>query len=1277
MEKRLHSSLKNSAEEFLKSATKSNLKSVKPSLNTLISRITPSSELTTSLPLALHQSIARSIDSVKELNNGDENDDGRSSSRSPPAKRVRRSSRKKGGAKESIEDEENCSNHPGKVSKSRKQDVLENLQIYAHIAYLCVTHPKKIFICENLLPCVQSLHDNLILFESDPLLLSEVANLCEEWWKEDLPGRETLISQFLPVLLSKSLTLQKKVDVRRIYSIREAFTLFDFEDESIEDLKLLLIRCIITPVYLKTDEGRRFLAFLFGLSGQLLKEALAIIKSQIPFGRKSMLEAYADVLFRAWKAAEGTLRDEIENGFMQGLIEGAVYASSAAFAASIRRVLGGFISQRTVDGVEKLLFRLAEPVLFRSLQAANSNVRQNALHLLLDMFPLEDPDATKEVIDSLHDKQFFLLERLLIDECPEVRVVAVEGCCRLLYLFWEVIPSSVITKTLTKITDDMSHDLCADVRLSTLSGIIYLLGNPQAHELLKVLLPRLGHLFQDSVLAVRSSVADLLLVLRDIRDFQFHKVVCLDDFLSSLANDQPLVAQKITRLLIPSYFPSKVVVDEACSRCITLIKRSPMAGARFCEFALSEGSSPKSLLELVKLSIALALSHDVSSEQTEGFLLAAENLCQSLVREASCKGVLKEFFSGDKLKRLFSRADTELAQTSIFKIAIAVSPNDATGLLKECMVIIKKCGGLSEDLERQAEVRSVHKLMVSFGWFDKLFKALTELLQTAGYWCHTKFGTKTPMQSAPSEKQKSGRLPAKKSSTNSKNVKGKKSASSDDMSPVEEDFVIAAGAAWQITDMLACSQTREAVVHSPMIELACSALEVISEVSIKQCMSFEYCDTSAVSAYAALVLHINHENEASGRSDLSNDARSPLKMMALELCLDHLFDCTEQLFCTSNSQNCKDSPVKAKLQKVKTYSRRKHKGEAQTNTSIPSETGSSVTEQKKVVNMVKMVTAVLKFIVDATSVGLVAHQQERCLRFTSAYFQFIISTSSKLSDDIEQFREEEMKETLLCLKSCFTYAAKLLNLFLKTVTKKQPEVSDLANNMFNLIMSVEFYLGSRNATCLLVAAKPWLSDLILAVSSGYILAEKHELESDQGENTFLPWISTLAKIELRQLSDPSESETENAVEPNKYLVFQKLVEKIVLTSRKNPKVLGAVGVMFLTASSVGLQREDYELVFGLVHFVCVKLVRHENREWDELEMMLACVAKLYLQIQQSMKDPTIYEDGRHMLECARVLLEPVWQNFLFEEYGGGSSMDEEEEEEDMLGSQNISCPLDT
>jgi condensin-2 complex subunit G2 len=149
----------------------------------------------------------------------------------------------------------------------------------------------------------------------------------------------------------------------------------------------------------------------------------------------------------------------------------------------------------------------------------------------LDIFPLEDPDATKEDKDTLLGKQFFLLERLLVDDCPEVRTIAIEGSCRVLHLFWEVIPSPIITKMLTKIIGDMSHDACNEVRLSTLNGIIYLLDNPHSHEVLKVLCPRLGHLMQDNVLTVRVAVADLLLRLNDVINFQFNKVLA---FLNSL-----------------------------------------------------------------------------------------------------------------------------------------------------------------------------------------------------------------------------------------------------------------------------------------------------------------------------------------------------------------------------------------------------------------------------------------------------------------------------------------------------------------------------------------------------------------------------------------------------------------------------------------------------------------------------------------------------------------------------------------------------------------------
>ncbi|KAF9621200.1 hypothetical protein IFM89_016694 [Coptis chinensis] len=1117
--------------------------------------------------------------------------------------------------------------------------------MYTCVAFLLITHPKKLFLLseELILKCVQVLHDSLILFENDLVLSNEISKLCEEWWKENLGGRETLISQSLPFLLSKSLTLRKKVDVHRVYALREAFTLLDFDDESIDDLKLLLLRCVVDPFYLKMDEGRRFIAFLFRLSGQLVKEALALIRSQIPFGRKSMLEAYADILFRAWKVGEGLSREEIENGFLQGMVEGAVYARSETLAASIRRILGGFVNQRTTDGVEKLLFRLSEPVIFRSLQVANSNVRKNALHLLLDMFPLEDPDATKEVKDALLDKQFFLLEKLLLDECPNVRVVAVEGSCRILYLFWEVISSSAITKTISKIVDDMSQDACTEIRLSTLNGIIYLLGNPQTHEILKVLLPRLGHLILDSVLSVRAAFVDLLLTLSDMPTFQFHKVVGLDGLLSTLSDDQPAVAQKITRLLIPSYLPSNVSMEESCRRFVTLVKRSPMAGARFCEFALTEGSSPKSLMELVRVCICLALSpKGLNPNQIEGFLVASANICNSLVSDTSYKLSLKKLFSGKKLKQLFSAEATKHAHTTIFKIASLVSPDDVIDVIKECMVRIKNCGGLPLNEEMQAEVRSVHKLMISCLRFDELFGALTEILQKAACECRIKYSTGSSEQSMPNMRQKKAKQSVKYF-VKSKNVKGSKENSGDVTSNFNQHYVVAAGAAWQIKELLTAEDSRAAVLKSPKLEVAFSALKVVSEVSIEHCVHLEYMDTSPLLAYTALALHakLHHANLA-GKNDLrgkknekSDSSRYLMKGDVLQSSLNHLFGCTKRLFTESESG---DLPPTCAC-------------------SSP-DSGSCSCDKKFMLNMLKMATEVLKFVVDANMVSPIFDNQGTCLQFASAYLQVIIPTLRKHCHDISLLHED-MKGTLLCLKSSFTYAAKLLNLVLSNNNDSSlllPDAFNLANNLLNLLVSIESYFGSRNAISLVPAVKPWVSDLILALGSSHIMTESPDNRAppaamNNSTSSFLPWLKVLGKLELCVISKLDQDE-----EVSDFTVFKDIMDMVVLILRRNQKVLDSVGSIFLSGLVVLLERQEYGLVLGIVHFVCVRLVQHEHGEWEDLQVMLVSLQELYPQIENSIKDSTS-EDGRQMLDRAMTLLGPVWAKYVFKD-GGGSVMEE-------------------
>ncbi|KAL2906470.1 Condensin-2 complex subunit G2 [Bienertia sinuspersici] len=1222
MEKRLRSSLQNSADSFLESSIKFSPKSVRTSLKTLIHTIKPSSELSTSLPLSLHTFICRSIAYFKDPSNP-------RTPPSPPSKKPRRSSRN------STVQEEDA---PSQTTH------IHNLQIYAHIALICTKHPKKAFLPDDLFPAIKELHDNLILFESDNTLLSEISSLCELWWKEEFAGRELLISQFLPFLVSRSLTLRKKVDVHRVCVLREAFMLFDFEDESIEDLKLLLIRCVIAPLYLKTEDGRRFIAFLFGLSLQLLKEVLAMIKSQIPFGRKSMLEAYGEILFKGWKSLDGDLRKEIEDGFLQSLMEGATFAGSSSFAASIRRVLGGFTNQRTTDGVEKVLFRLAEPVIFRSLQVANSNVRQNALHLLLDMFPLEDPDSSKEAKDTLLEKQVFLLEKLLKDDCPDVRVVAVEGCCRILRLFWEIIPSSTITRIAAIIFDDMSHDISNEVRLSTLNGIIYMIGNPQTHELLKVLLPRLHHMIMDSLLSIRIAMVDLLLLIMDVRGFQFNKVVNLDVLLTTLANDQPAVAQKIVRLLLPSYFPTKLDVAEACTRVLTLIKRSPLAGARFCEFLASEGASSKSLMELVRALTNLVHSSDkLDADHIKGIFLALCHLCKDLVSESCHREPLKKLYSGEKLKGLLVTSMLGNAQSSLFDIVSTVSPVGANALFEECLGIVSNCRGLSEDGEKQAEVRSAHNLILSCKWFDSVFEALSRILQD------------TAIRKAGS--------PKNQEKENRKNEKG----------PVafRNSYQISVGIAWQMKDLLASETSRKAMLKSKHLKVVIAALKVISEISIEHSTCCSFMEASLVDAYMVLSLRMTLQRtsvkDVDDHSDRENHApKSEFEEANKVLNAGGLAKVGS---ISSGCKLCHNMAVQFRRQKQvnshvdSPYDDDDDEDVLTGHCTCPSFflnkfiellefVGSPFSYRRRMLNSVKICTAVLKFTVDVAALNLHVHNIQKILNFTSAYMQNMISISKRSFHDEVKFQEDQLRELHLCLKSSFTYAAKLLNIILSNTSEDSPaplEVYEVGNLLLDLIASIELYCGSNYAARLVTLAKQWLPDVVLGLGSRCLL--KHSMEENvsahidnDGEMHIHPWLSILASIELFEMkcSSSDDEEDDKTTANNKFPAFSKLIGMMVQLLRKNYQILDIVGLIFFIGCTTGLQRKDFGLVLGLVRFVSLKLLlRHDDTELQELHMIMTYLQKLYPQVENCIEEEE-NSDGLQELLGIKELLDPLW-----------------------------------
>ncbi|DBA71994.1 TPA: hypothetical protein ACH3X2_010737 [Trebouxia sp. C0005] len=473
-------------------------------------------------------------------------------------------------------------------------------------------------IASALQAAARDLHDQGILMADGAAELQDaVVKLCCLWWQKELPGKADMVPQMIPYLLYQATVSGRAADVKRCYSSQGALALLDFDDPSIQGVQALMVRAAMLPPFLRCADGRKFIAHLFSLHPKMVYELTAVILNQIVSGRKSVLDAYGEIIFKAWRAATGACLERIETHLIQNsLIRSALRASSPALAASLRRVLEGLHSQRLTPGSDAMLLRLYHPLLFRDLAAANAGVRNNALQLLIDAFPLQDTSASAEESDELLQRQFEGLSKGLQDDAPAVRITAASGICALLNTYWELMPAGITAAYLKHLTDEVAYDSSSPgVRLAAVQGLTGLVDNPLAQPLLKVVLPKLGPLLHDAALKVRVALADLLLTVMRVRELHFVDIVDVEQLLDVMGQDVPQVAERVQRLLLPSYFPDG---GEGPARVAMLLRQKPSAGKAFCA-CLLQAAPVERVVDLV----AALRDHLLSSAPAQDSALAA------------------------------------------------------------------------------------------------------------------------------------------------------------------------------------------------------------------------------------------------------------------------------------------------------------------------------------------------------------------------------------------------------------------------------------------------------------------------------------------------------------------------------------------------------------------------------------------------------------------------------------------------------------------------------
>ena len=277
-------------------------------------------------------------------------------------------------------------------------------------------------------------------------------------------------------------------NIKRLYTMREAFALIDFGNPDCDTLKDMLMRLVSNPTCLRLTEGKQFLAYLFQADSHLVPLLHQAIRVQLAdSNKKSILQAYGDIYFKAWKDApeddedgdetsvngnddddddnddashenastQGetttttSIRKLIESHVLQDLFYAVIHVANPTLSKSLLVVLKSFHdSAKTNANVEDLLYRLYSPILWRSLTTAHARVRLQAVLVLTQVFPLQPVPHTRT--NEAMTQSCQALQTVLQDRDPRVREAASQAVAHILGRFWNVVPTEWIRTLLNR-----------------------------------------------------------------------------------------------------------------------------------------------------------------------------------------------------------------------------------------------------------------------------------------------------------------------------------------------------------------------------------------------------------------------------------------------------------------------------------------------------------------------------------------------------------------------------------------------------------------------------------------------------------------------------------------------------------------------------------------------------------------------------------------------------------------------------------------------------------
>nr|XP_040570312.1 condensin-2 complex subunit G2-like isoform X2 [Lepeophtheirus salmonis] len=439
---------------------------------------------------------------------------------------------------------------------------------------------------------------------------NNILSICDRQFK-DFISDQVFVSHLIIYLLRKNLDDNFSASTaKRIINVLTETRIMETLEPT---LKPWILRTINEKSYYLNKEGIKCLAFVVVKSkynyGNQFHE---MTKSILPGMKIENIYAIGELYKKIWLKYTSSQRENFQQNCIQDLMYHGVLANrnlpkDYEIFPQILRLLDPLHQDKNNKNIQAMLYNLWEPILWRNLKAPNHNVRCNAAEFLFSAFPCENPFLNLEERTLVHDNQIKVMNDLLLDQEPSVRLIGVKGVCQVLSTYWAFLSSDSINELMMTLIKKSSRDSdSVQIRVAVLNGLSDIIKDaPSSHVYLKNILPKVGDSLRDVNEHVRLSMLDLLSIVKSVKYIAYWEICSLDDLLYCLSRDNsPAVCRRLVKLIFNSFFPMKEPESVKLERCVFLIEKNVSAANKFYKYS----NKYMELVDSVKFMLTILVS---------------------------------------------------------------------------------------------------------------------------------------------------------------------------------------------------------------------------------------------------------------------------------------------------------------------------------------------------------------------------------------------------------------------------------------------------------------------------------------------------------------------------------------------------------------------------------------------------------------------------------------------------------------------------------------------